>query len=134
MKDQFDSSSLEEFVYYRIKRAEETLSEADLLAKNGFYSGAINWLYYACYYTVTALLIANYINASTHNGVRAMFALKYIKSGKMDMSHGKFFNEIFEKRHSNDYDDFAFCDKETFEYFRPKSEELIKAIKCELEF
>ncbi len=63
-----------------------------------------------------------------------MFALKYIKSGKMDMSHGKFFNEIFEKRHSNDYDDFAFCDKETFEYFRPKSEELIKAIKCELEF
>lgn len=134
MKDQFDSSSLEEFVYYRIKRAEETLSEADLLAKNGFYSGAINRLYYACYYTVTALLIANDMNASTHNGVRAMFALKYIKSGKMDMSHGKFFNEIFEKRHSNDYDDFAFCDKETFEYFRPKSEELIKAIKCELEF
>ncbi len=127
MKDQFDSSSLEEFVYYRIKRAEETLSEADLLAKNGFYSGAINLLYYACYYSDTA-------NASTHNGVRAMFALKYIKSGKMDMSHGKFFNEIFEKRHSNDYDDFAFCDKETFEYFRPKSEELIKAIKCELEF
>lgn len=134
MKDQFDSSSLEEFVYYRIKRAEETLSEADLLANNGFYSGAINRLYYACYYSVTALLIANDMNASTHNGVRAMFVLKYIKSGKMDMSHGKFFNEIFEKRHSNNYDDFAFCDKETFEYFRPKSEELIKAIKCELEF
>lgn len=49
MKEEFDSASLEEFVYYRIKRAEETLSEADLLAKNGYFSGAINRLYYASY-------------------------------------------------------------------------------------
>ena len=63
-----------------------------------------------------------------------MFALKFIKSGKMDMSHGKFFNEIFEKRHSNDYDDFVFCDKETFDNYRPKAESLITAIKAELNF
>ena len=134
MKEEFDSAILEEFVYYRIKRAEETLSEADLLAKNGYFSGAINRLYYASYYIITALLISNDISASTHNGVRAMFALKFIKSGKMDMSHGKFFNEIFEKRHSNDYDDFVFCDKETFDNYRPKSESLITAIKAELNF
>ena len=134
MKEEFDSASLAEFVYYRVKRAEETLSEADLLAVNGYFSGAINRLYYASYYAVTALLISNDINASTHNGVRAMFALKFIKSGKLDISHGKFFNEIFEKRHSNDYDDFVFCDKETYDDFRPKTECLIKAIKSELDF
>ncbi len=134
MKEKFDSDTLDEFVYYRIKRAEETLSEADLLAQNGYFSGAINRLYYASYYVVTALLIANDINASTHNGVRAMFAMKFIKSGKMDMTHGKFFNEIFEKRHSNDYDDFVFCDKETYDNFRPRAEALIVAIKSELDF
>lgn len=133
MKEQLDSASLEEFVYYRAKRAEETLSEADCLANNGHFSGAINRLYYACYYIVSALLMANDISASTHNGVRAMFALKFIKSGKMDMAYGKFFNEIFEIRHSNDYDDFIFCDKETFDNFRPRTEALISAVKSQID-
>ncbi|MDE6637567.1 MAG: HEPN domain-containing protein [Muribaculaceae bacterium] len=134
MKEKLDSTSLEEFIYYRVKRSEETLAEADCLANSGHFSGAINRLYYACYYIVTALLIANDISASTHNGVRAMFALKFIKSGKMDISHGKFFNEIFEIRHSNDYDDFVFCDLETFNNFRPRTEFLINAIKTQLNF
>ena len=61
-----------------------------------------------------------------------MFALKFIKNDKMDMSHGKFFNEIFELRHSNDYDDFIFCDKETYMNFRPRAEGLISTIKSQL--
>ena len=63
-----------------------------------------------------------------------MFALKFIKSGIMDISHGKFFNEIFEIRHSNDYDDFVFCDKETFDNFRPRTASLISEIKSKLDF
>lgn len=128
MKEHMDTASREEFVYYRLQRAKETLAEADCLAANNHYSGAVNRLYYACYYIVTALLIENEIQASTHVGVRSMFALKFIKSGKMDISHGKFFNEIFELRHSNDYDDFIFCDEETYKDLRPKAEALMAAI------
>ena len=65
MKEQLDTASLEEFIYYRVKRAEETLNEADCLANNGHYNGAINRLYYASYYIVTALLMANDITAAT---------------------------------------------------------------------
>lgn len=132
MKEQLDEASKAEFVYYRVKRSEDTLAEADCLAENGHFSGAVNRLYYACYYIVTALLIDNDIFSSTHVGVRSMFALKFIKTGKMDLSLGKFFNEIFELRHSNDYDDFIFCDKETYMNLRPRAEELIKTIKSEL--
>ena len=132
MKEQMDAASREEFVYHRIQRSEETLAEADCLAENGHFSGAVNRLYYACYYIVTALLLENEIQASTHVGVRSMFALKFIKTGKMDMSHGKFFNEIFELRHSNDYDDFIFCDEETYMNFRPRAAALISAIKSQL--
>ena len=132
MKEQMDAASREEFVYYRVQRSEDTLAEADCLAENGHFSGAVNRLYYACYYIVTALLLENDINASTHVGVRSMFALKFIKNGKMDMDHGKFFNEIFELRHSNDYDDFIFCDEETYMNFRPRAEALISAIKSQL--
>lgn len=40
----------------------------------------------------------------------------------------RFFNEVFELRHSNDYDDFIFCDEDTYVEFRPKASELISAI------
>lgn len=129
MKEKLDKSSREEFIIYRVQRAEETLAEADCLAENGHFSGAVNRLYYSCYYIVTALLLDNEIQASSHVGVRSMFALKFIKTGIIDMSHGKFFNEIFELRHSNDYDDFMFCDKETYLNFRPRAVALIETIK-----
>ena len=132
MREVIDDASRDEIVYYRVERSEETLAEADCLAENGHFSGAVNRLYYACYYIVTALLLAHEIQASTHAGVRSMFALKFIKPGKIDMSHGKFFNEIFELRHSNDYDDFIFCDKETYMNFRPRAQALISAIRHNL--
>lgn len=55
----------------------------------------MNRLYYACYYAVTALLISNGLNATTHAGVRTMLGLKFIKTGILELDHGKFFNEIF---------------------------------------
>lgn len=129
MKETLDSKSRNDLVLYRIKRAEETLSEADCLAMNNHFSGAVNRLYYASYYIVSALLIANGIEASSHVGVRSMFGLKFVKTGKIDLSHGKFFNEIFELRHSNDYDDFVFCDKESFNQLRPQASSLISTIR-----
>lgn len=58
-----------------------------------------------------------------------MFALHFIKTQKLPLELGKFFNEIFELRHSNDYDDFIFCDEETFNHFRPLADNLIHEIK-----
>lgn len=40
MKEELDEVSKAEFIYYRAKRAEETLLEADCLADNGHYNGA----------------------------------------------------------------------------------------------
>lgn len=114
MNLKIDAASRDEYVYYRIQRALETLDETDCLADNDHYSGAVNRLYYACYYIVTALLIHNGIDTSYHAGVKSMFALKFIKSGKINIEHGKFFNEIFQLRHSNDYDEFTFCDEVTY--------------------
>ncbi|MDE7346795.1 MAG: HEPN domain-containing protein [Muribaculaceae bacterium] len=132
MKERIDAESRDEYVYYRIQRALETLEEADCLADNGHFSGAVNRLYYACYYIVTALLIYHDIDASSHTGVKSMFALKFIKTGIMDIEFGKFFNEIFQLRHSNDYDDFTFCDEATYKNYRPRAEALITIIKSDI--
>lgn len=130
MTEQLDNESRIELVIYRLRRAEATLAEADCLADNGMFSGAMNRLYYACYYAVSSLLIAREQQASTHAGVRRMFGMKFIKTGIIPLNHGKFFNEIFELRHSNDYDDFIFCDEDTYREFRPKAIELIEAVKA----
>ena len=64
------SSEKSDLIDYRLKRATETLLEINIHLNNGLWNTAINRLYYACYYAVTALLLANDINASTHSGVR----------------------------------------------------------------
>ena len=43
---------IRELIKYRLQRADETLEEARLLFKEGRYAGAINRLYYACFYAV----------------------------------------------------------------------------------
>ncbi len=45
-----------ELVSYRIARARETFKEVNLHIENKLWNTAINRLYYACYYAVTALL------------------------------------------------------------------------------
>jgi len=46
-----------EIVSYRIRRANETLHEVQLHIENELWATAINRLYYACYYAVSALLL-----------------------------------------------------------------------------
>jgi uncharacterized protein (UPF0332 family) len=41
-----------EIVKYRITRAKETYNEVKLLIENEFWNGAINRLYYACFYAM----------------------------------------------------------------------------------
>ena len=42
-----DEQSRTDLVKYRMERADETLQEARLLAKEGYYNAAFNRLYYA---------------------------------------------------------------------------------------
>lgn len=71
MKETLDEQSRNELVKYRLERAEETLREADLLAGEGFYNATINRLYYACFYSVMALLVKHSITATSHSGVKS---------------------------------------------------------------
>ena len=54
MSETLDEQSRIDLVKYRIERADETLQEAGLLAKEGYYNAAFNRLYYACFCAGTA--------------------------------------------------------------------------------
>lgn len=106
MKQELDQKSIDALSQYRIQRAKETILEAEMLIQNGFFNAAVNRLYYACYYSVNALLVKQRITAQTHAGVKQMFGLNFIVTGKLPSKLGRFYNQLFNDRITGDYDDF----------------------------
>lgn len=51
------------------------------------------------------------ILTQTHNGVKSMLGLHFVSTGKLPIKIGKIFGTLFEKKHSGDYDDFAYATK-----------------------
>ena len=70
----------------------------------------------------------NEISAQTHSGVRSMLGLHFVSKGIMSKEDGKTFNDLFEKRHSGDYDDFVICDQEMVDNLLPKAKHFIDTI------
>ena len=111
MKETLDEQSRLGLMHYRMERADEAIGEAAVLEERGYYNAAVNRLYYACFYITQALLLKHHISANTHAGVKAMLGLHFVSKGLLQIAHGKTFNTLFEKRHSSDYEAFAYCDK-----------------------
>lgn len=129
MTERIDEESRKDLIRYRLERADETLEEASLLANAAHYNAAINRLYYAAFYATLALLLNAGISVKTHAGVKTMLGLHFISKGKLAIEHGKTYNSLFNLRHSNDYDDFVYCDEETVKEFLPRTKEYIHEIK-----
>ena len=129
MKESLDKESRNSLIAYRIERAYGSLKEARLMARGEFYNAAINRLYYACYYMAVALLLKHNISAQTHSGVKTMLGMHFTSKGKLSIAASKIFATLFEKRHSSDYDDFVYCDKEMVDELYPKAEAFIEEVK-----
>ena len=125
MKQELDQKSIEALTHYRILRAKETIREAETLIQNSFFNAAVNRLYYACYYSESALLVKQRIPAQTHAGVKQMFGLHFIVSGRLPSNLGRFYNQLFNDRITGDYDDFITYDKEMLDEIFPKAEDFI---------
>ena len=101
-----------ELVNYKVARAKETLKEVELHIQNELWITAVNRLYYACFYAITALLIQNDIESQTHSGTRQMFGLHFVKTGMIGAEQGKFYTVVFNLRQTGDYDAFVEFDRE----------------------
>lgn len=87
-----------ELVQLRKENAQRTLCEAKLMLDNSYWNGAVNRMYYACFYAVTALLIQHGIKAQTHSGVRQMLSLHFVKTGKLSPLNMRFYSDLFAAR------------------------------------
>ena len=92
-------------IAYRVDKAKKTLDDAKKVIELGLWTTAANRLYYAAYYAVSALLIAQGLNAKTHDGIIRLFNMNYIKTEKIDMELGRQYNRLFTMRITGDYGD-----------------------------
>jgi len=99
-----------QIVEHRLGRAREALEEARLLADGRRWNACVSRLYYACYYSVSALLLGRNLSSSKHTGVRSLFNLHFVKPGAVSRELGSLYNDLFENRQKGDYMDFVSFD------------------------
>lgn len=103
----------QDYISYRLQKADESFSDAELLAKNGRWNSVVNRLYYASFYAVIALLLSRSIKSTTHDGSRTQLGLNFIKTGIIEKKYGKHFSKLFDLRQKGDYGNLFDYDKET---------------------
>jgi uncharacterized protein (UPF0332 family) len=123
----------EDYIKYRIDRAKETIEEVQTHINNGYWNTAINRMYYACFYAVSALMAKYKLDVSSHSGVRQKFGEHFVKTGKIDRDFARHFTELSEKRHKGDYNDFYDYDEETVTRLYPVCQRFIEEIEIILE-
>ena len=119
----------DDYIKYRLLRANETIAETKILIENKLWNTAINRMYYACFYAVGALLVKNGVETSSHSGSRQKFGQLFIHTGLISKDLGKHYSELFEKRQKGDYNDFFDFDEETVLKLYQPSVDFIKEIE-----
>ena len=116
-------------IEYRLKRARESLSDAQHLLQSNSLLSSVNRIYYAMFYSVTALLLTANLSSPKHSGVKALFNKEFVNKGLVDKESGRFYSEIFERRQKGDYKDFTEFAKEDVEAWLKKAQEFLNEIE-----
>ena len=86
-----------------LERAESSINAAQELARNGHPDFAASRAYYAAFYAASALLLNEGLAFRRHSGVIATVHRRFVKTGRLDVTHGKNLNWLFELRSVGDY-------------------------------
>ena len=117
-----------EYVRYRTGQSQEALGAAGLCLEKGHLHSAVNRLYYACFYSVSALLLCEDFQSSKHTGIRSLFDLHWIKPGRLPVEMARFYRDLFKYRHQGDYEDMVSFSRDEVQAWFREAEALIARI------
>jgi uncharacterized protein (UPF0332 family) len=98
-----ESSRLEKY----LENAHATVDRINLYIDNDDLCTAVSRMYYACFYSVSALLLHKGIKVDSHSGIRQMLGLHYVKPGMFPAGLSRFYTELYNSRIEGDYNPFA---------------------------
>jgi uncharacterized protein (UPF0332 family) len=96
-----------DLIEYRIQRSEQTLKEAKWAIEKNTLPLAENRVYYAIFYSVSALALKHDFTTSKHSTLRGWFNQMFLKTREINLEFGKTYSTAFEKRQKADYDDYV---------------------------
>ena len=114
------TNEIDEFIAYRLEKSEEVYSAALLLYEAGQWNSAINRLYYACFYSASALLLKRGVGAKSHGGVIAKFSECFVRTGEMTADEYRVYSKLLNWRTKGDYSDmFDFSKEDVNDVLQP---------------
>ncbi len=116
-----------------IARAKESLAEARALVSADHLIGAVNRIYYACFYAVTALLHSEGLGSSKHSGAMALFDLHFVRPHRVPTELGRFYHQLFDRRQRGDYTILVSYDRADVADWLRQAEGFVEAIAALLQ-
>ncbi len=100
------------YVRYRLEKAQEVYGAACVLYDAAQWNSVINRLYYACFYSASALLLYKQISAKSHSGVIGQFSECIVRTGILSVDEFRVYAKLLNWRSKGDYNDLFDFSKE----------------------
>jgi len=129
-----DKEEISAIVTYRVEKSRKTLEQAKSNIALGYWELIANRVYYAAYYAISALLIANGHTAKTHESIIRIFGLYFVKTGKFSAEQGKLYNKLYTLRLTGDYNDhYDLDEQDVLPLIEPAERLILDASKAAIE-
>ena len=92
-----------EVIAYWWRMADEALRSAGREEEAGAFVFAVNRMYYAAFYAVSAVLLRRGFHFRKHSGLRAGFHREIVKPGIAEREWGRLFDQLFDSRQEGDH-------------------------------
>jgi uncharacterized protein len=100
------------YIRYRLDKAQEVYQAACILYNASQWNSVINRLYYACFYSASALLLYKHISAKSHSGVIGQFSEHIVRSNIISIEEFRVYAKLLNWRSKGDYNDLFDFSKE----------------------
>ncbi len=122
----------EDYINYKLQKANDALREAEILLENNFSEASISRLYYAAFYAISALLINLNLNPKTHLGAKSLFNKEFIHTGIFSDEFSDFYTLLMAKRFEADYENFSYINKDKIPDYITKTKQLVELARQQL--
>lgn len=124
---------LRELAALRMRQAEETLREAQILQGEHTSRGAVNRAYYAMFYAVLAVLATRKLGSSKHSGAISLFDREFVKPGDFPKELSRSLHMAFEHRQRADYGELTELDDAAVAHVIEEADAFIQSVRTYME-
>jgi uncharacterized protein (UPF0332 family) len=111
------------------EKADAVMQDARLLFQNGRLASCVNRLYYAVFYSASAVLVSQGKKYGKHSAVRSAVHRDFINTGLLDKEYGRMYDILLSRREQSDYQPLTAFSMDEVEMFLIKATEIVEAFK-----